>query len=172
MKERKVKLLKMLQERMKEWDIASVYRDSESEKLPIDILTTLIEDFGNSLEDAMGEFFFMPKIEGREEDALYFNSVLTLSENLTEEMLPALYEAISILNYYTESGTFAVNKDGDMLVYRNSVALPLEMSDETVFEMILANVAFSINVAERFSDLLLRVCDHRMSIEELRGMLP
>ena len=76
------------------------------------------------------------------------------------------------MNYYTEGGTFAVSKDGELLVYRNSVALPLEMSDETVFEMILANVAFSINVAERFSDLLLRVSDHRMSIKELRGMLP
>lgn len=172
MKKRKIQLLKQLQERMNEWEIPSVYRDSEKEKLPTDILTTLITEFGNNMEDAMGEFFFMPEIEGRNEDALIFNCVLTLTENLAEGTLPDLYEAIALLNYFTESGAFAVNKEGDMLVYRNSIALPPEMSDEAALDMMLANTSFSINAAERFSDVLLGISDGRMSLEELKGMLP
>lgn len=172
MNERKVQLLKKLQEQMKEWEMASVYRDSASENLPTDILTILINEFGNNMEDAMGEFFFMPAIEGREEDAFYFNCVLTLTENLTEERLPDLYEAIAILNYYTEAGTFAVSKAGDMLVYRNSIAVPLEMSDETALELISENIAFSLNASERFADVLFRVSDGRMSMEEFRGLFP
>lgn len=171
-KERKVQLLKQLQETLKEWEIASVYRDAEGETLPIDILTCLFDEFGNDLGDVMGEFFFMPKMEGREEDALYFNCVLTLTEDLMEPMLPNLYEAVGILNYYLETGAFAVNKAGEMLVYRNSLAVPLEMKDEDALELIAENVAYSVNVSEQFHDILFRVCDGRMSMEEFRGLLP
>lgn len=172
MKERKIQLLKKLQETLKEWEIASVYRDAEAETLPTDILTCLIDEFGNDLGDVMGEFFFMPKIEGREEDALYFNCVLTLTEDLMEPMLPNLYEAVGILNYFLETGAFAVNKTGEMLVYRNSIALPLEMDDEEALKLIVANVAFSLNVSEQFHDVLFRICNGRMSMEEFRGLLP
>ena len=172
MKKRKIQLLKKLQETLKEWEIASVYRDAEAETLPTDILTCLIDEFGNDLGDVMGEFFFMPKIEGREEDALYFNCVLTLTEDLMEPMLPNLYEAVGILNYFLETGAFAVNKTGEMLVYRNSIALPLEMDDEEALKLIVANVAFSLNVSEQFHDVLFRICNGRMSMEEFRGLLP
>ena len=172
MKERKTKLLKMLQERMREWEMASVYRDAQAQQLPTDILTTLITEFGNGLEDAMGEFFFLPELEGREEDALCFNCVLTLAEDLVEDYVPALYEAIALLNYYMEAGAFAVNKEKTLLAYRNSLALPIELGDEAALDMILANIAYSINVAERFSDLLVQISDGRMSVEELKDMLP
>lgn len=172
MKERKAKLLKALQQRMKEWEIESVYRDAEEDQIPTDILTILLTEFGNSLEEIMGEFFFMPAIEGLEEDALRFNCILTLSEELDPMYLPMLYEATAILNYYTEAGTFAVNKAGGMLVYRNSIALPLETTDEEALELIAANTAFSFNVSEQFSEILLSISDGRMSIEELRELLP
>lgn len=172
MKERKEKLLKMLQAKMKEWEIESVYRDGKEEALPTDILTVLVTEYGNGLEDVLGEFFFMPAIEGQPEDAFRFNCVFTLTEELDAQNLPDLYEAIGTLNYYTETGTFAVNKAGGMLVYRNSIALPAEMEDEAAMELIEANVAFSLNVSERFADLLLRVNDGRMSMREFRGLLP
>lgn len=172
MKERKEKLLKALQQRMKEWEIESVYREAEEDQLPTDILTILLTEFGNSLEEIMGEFFFMPAIEGIEEDSLRFNCILTLSEELDPEYLPSLYEAATVLNYYTEAGTFAINKAGGMLVYRNSIALPLDTTDEEALELIAANTAFSFNVSEHFSEILLSISTGNMTVEELRELLP
>ena len=172
MKERKIQLLKSVQEKLKEWEITSLYRKSEEDNLPMDILTVLINDFGNGFDEVMGEFFFMPEVEGRIEDALCFHCVLTLSDTLMSETLSNLYEAIGTLNYVTETGQFAISRAGEMLVYRNSLALPLEMTDETDLELIMANVAFSLNVAEKFADIIARVNDGRMSIEEFRGLFP
>lgn len=172
MREKKEKLLKALQEKFGEWEIGAVYRNGEAEKLPMDILTILVTEYGNSLEDVMGEFFFMPEIEGQPEDVLRFNCIFTLTENLSAEQLPNLYEAAAILNYYTEAGTFAVNKAGGMLVYRNSIALPLDMEDEAALELIVTNVLFSMNVSERYVDILLQVNDGRMDIEDFRALLP
>lgn len=172
MKEKKKELLKALQEKFGEWEIGTVYRDGEAEKLPMDILTVLVTEYGNSLEDVMGEFFFMPETEGQTEEILRFNCIFTLTENLEEKQLPDLYEAAGILNYYTEAGTFAVNKTGGMLVYRNSLALPAEMDTEKALELIVTNVLFSMNVSERFVDILLQVNDGRMDIEDFRALLP
>lgn len=172
MKEKKVQLLKALQAKMKEWEIESVYRDGESEGIPMDILTILVNEFGSGLEDVLGEFFFMPEIEGIAEEALQFHCVFTLTEELIAQNLPELYEAIGLLNFYAEAGTFAVNKAGSMLVYRNSIVLPLEMDDETALELITTNIAASMNVSERFVDVIMRVNDGRMSMEEFRGLLP
>lgn len=172
MKKRKEQLLKALQKRMKEWEIESVYRDGESEGIPMDILTILVNEFGNGLTDVMGEFFFMPEVEGIAEDALRFNCIFTLSEQLDTERLPELYEAIGLLNFYTEAGTFAVDKAGNMLVYRNSIVLSPELDDATALEQITINFAFSMNVSERFADVLVRVNDGRLSMEEFRGLLP
>lgn len=172
MKERKEKLLKMLQTELREWEIESVYRNGEEEELPADILTVLITEYGSNLDEVMGEFFFIPSIEGQQEDALRFNCVLTLTDELPSENLAGLHEAVATLNYYTEGGTFAVNKAGGMLVFRNSVVLPVEMEDAEVIKLIVANVAFSLNVSERFADVLLRVNDGRMSLREFRELLP
>ena len=60
MKEREIQLLKNLQKKLKEWEIDSLYRDSSKEQIPTDILTGLITEFGNSQEEVLAEFFFMP----------------------------------------------------------------------------------------------------------------
>lgn len=172
MNERKIQLLKDLQKKLKEWEIDSLYRDSSTDEIPTDIVTALITEFGNGLDEVLAEFFFMPQIEGQEEDGLYFHSVFTLAENVTEEMLPRLYEAVSILNCFTETGTFAVTKDGSTLIYRNSIAMPLDIDDSAAEALIAANAMFAINVSEQFADALLKVTDGRMSMEEFRGILP
>lgn len=170
--ERKIQLLERIQEKLKEWEITSLYRKSEEENLPMDILTVLINDFGNGMDEVMGEFFFMPKVEGRVEDALCFHCVLTLTDAMIQETLPDIYEVISTLNYVTETGHFAISRAGGMLVYRNTLAMPLEVPDETDLELIMANIAFSLNEAEKFVDVIARVRDGRMSIEEFRGLFP
>ena len=172
MKEREIQLLKNLQKKLKEWEIDSLYRDSSKEQIPTDILTGLITEFGNSQEEVLAEFFFMPEVDGQEADGLYFHSVITLSERVTEDMLPSLYEATAILNCFAETGTFAVTKAGNTLIYRNSVAMPPTIPDEDAAKLIEANTMFAINVSEQFIDALFKVADGRMSMEEFRGILP
>ncbi len=82
--------------------------------------------------------------------------------------VPRLYEAISILNCFTETGAFAVTKDGTTLIYRNSIAMPLDIDDSVAAELIAANAMFAIS--EQFTDALLKVTDGRMSMEEFRGI--
>lgn len=84
--------------------------------------------------------------------------------------VPRLYEAISILNCFTETEAFAVTKDGTTLIYRNSIAMPLDIDDSVAAELIAANAMFAINVSEQFTDALLKVTDGRMSMEEFRGI--
>lgn len=91
---------------------------------------------------------------------------------MPEDMLPSLYEATAILNYFAETGTFAVTKAGNTLIYRNSVAMPLTIPDEEAEKLIEANTMFAINVSEQFIDALFKVADGRMSMEEFRGILP
>ena len=172
MKEREIQLLKNLQKKLTEWEIDSLYRDSSTGEIPTDIVTALITEFGNSQDEVLAEFFFMPEVEGRESDGLYFHSVFTLTEDVTEEMLPRLYEATAILNCVTETGTFAVTKAGNTLIYRNSIAMPLDTPDDMAEKLMAANAMFAINVSEQFIDMLFKVADGRMSMEEFQGLLP
>lgn len=172
MEERKKQILKCVQEKMKEWEIESLYRVGKEENLPMDILTILMNEFGNDLQDVLGEFFFLPKVEGRTEDALCFQCVLTLQEDLPEEMLPQFYEVVASLNYITEAGGFAISRSGRMLAYRNCLTLPLETADATVVELIMANITHSINVGEKFAGVIAAIRSERISMDEFRELFP
>lgn len=172
MEEKKEMLLKKFQKMLDDLKFGTVYRDRKKETIPTDILTMIIPECGNDLVDIMAEFFFLPKMEGQEEEAFYFNSVMTLTENLTPEMLPALYEAIALANYYAGTGAFAVNKEGTTLVYRNSIAFFPDTEEEESMKQMETMTSYSLNAIERFLDILFKVCDGRMSMEEFRELLP
>ena len=60
--------------------------------------------------------------------------VLTISEELPPERLPALYEAISYINFNVPVGSFCIDKDHRFLCYVLNTLMPVEMEDDLVFQ--------------------------------------
>lgn len=167
----KEKILTRLQDMLKGLEIASILRKAGENNLPVDILTVLLEDFSSDTIEAMGELFFSPDPVSEQKDLETFNAVITLSESLNPEFLPALYESISILNFYTEGGVFAISKEKNVLIYRHMLTIPLDKKEDEVYSFAEMFTARAIGVANRYAGVLLMVADGRMTVEDVEDII-
>ena len=110
-------------ERLKEWialsgDTAELY-EAEARGETIEILGAMFTRFGEHLDTIPGEFLFRD-VPGDPDGARYFCTVLTLKDEILLDQVPELSYGISILNFYIESGCFALNSTADRLVFRST----------------------------------------------------
>jgi len=162
--------LNKLADLLKENEIAAMIRKKEENNLPTDMLAILLDDFSNDVIEATGEVFFAPVPDEAEYELL--NIVITLSEEVKAECLAELYRTIAAVNFYLESGAFAVSKDGSTLCYKKVLTLPKEgMSLERDFDTVETALASAITIGDMFSGMVMAVADGRMSSEEVYEMI-
>lgn len=169
-KEFQDKILEDLKTELESHEVPTVMRKKE-DGLPTDILTTLHREMGAKHDDVMGEYYFMP-ITGDNVDVHCFTVSLSLSEDLPEDKVDVIQDAIRTLNYYMIDGTFLISPDKTTLFYRSTALFKIDLPYERGMEMIQIVIGIALQVVDRWVKELLDLERGDMTLEEFMKYMP
>ena len=172
MKERKRQLLTRLEEFFKnDEDIDEVsFFTSDETGAPMDVLRLLLTNYGPGRADVLAEFSFLP-FEGPEE-VLYFSSVVTILTTMPKDAVPAVAGAIARLNFYLPYGSFGINSEGNMLIYKSVATLRADHDDKILYESMELAADTSLLIPEQSTYDLIRIAFGELLLNEYLEKLP
>lgn len=166
-------LLLALQQDFEVVEIPSILRSAQEENLPMDILTTLHRDYGHGLHQVMGEYYFFPVPQEQGEETIhYFSTMLNLENEIREDCLPQLRQAVCALNFYLQCGNFVVNPSGTLLGFRFVTPILGDMSFAQALQMLNLNIGHSLDLAEQYVDSLIRLAHGTLRLEDFMYQMP
>lgn len=166
-----IDILEKFKKDFEEYGVESVLRTPEEEpELSEPILTTLHKSMGVvENQPVTCEMLFLPKDE--DDKAYTFNILFTLTDNVNEKNLGILMAATSMINFYLPFGSFILNTQGGILVFKQALVLPEDVGIHTAMKMIDTIVGRSLDMVDNQIDYFIRLSDGRMSLEEYGMML-
>jgi len=171
MTEERHELLTRMRDSLQEELIACDIRQPENEGEP-EILMAVIDGIGESgeMEGTIGEFYFIPP-SSKEDTVQHFCATLTIADELKEEFLPPLFEAMSYVNFNIPCGSFSVDKDRSMLSFRLVTPLSAGLSGEDLLLQMNISMANAFASADLYADELIKVSGGEKTVEDIRGIL-
>ncbi|MDO4804982.1 MAG: hypothetical protein Q4A32_09215 [Lachnospiraceae bacterium] len=163
-------ILEALQERISAFGDDSEIRAEETADGGIEILTAWFDRFGEHKDAVMGEFLFRDNPDGGP-GGRYFCSVLTLASDMPIENIPDLSLALSVINFYIETGCFALNKPADLLVYRNTRTFSGDVSEEALRAECITEMEQAYETAAKYSTVVLALAEGSLMLEEFMALL-
>ncbi len=164
-------LLERLKDSLQEELIACESFTPKDEGAP-EILTVVLDGIGEEggREGAVGDFFFMP-LYSEEDKVQYFCAVLTLMDDVDNDRLPALFEAMSYINFELTSGNFCIDREKSILAYKLTLTLPMDVSGDVIYEAMNFCLDDAVNVADLYADILIKISDGGATLEDLKDIL-
>lgn len=169
-KEFQDKILEDLKNELESYEVPAVIRKKE-EGLPTDILTTLHREMGAKSDEVMGEYYFMP-ITGDNVDVHCFTVSLSLSEELSEDKVDIIEEAIRILNYYMIDGYFLISPDKTTLIYRCTAMFKIDLPYDRGMEMIQIVIGVALQTVDKWVKELLDLDRGDLTLEGFMKYMP
>lgn len=163
-KEKKLKLLKRLEDDLQQELIAAMIGEAEG-NLP-EILNVIFNDIGLEADQVFGEYFFRPEASDND-TVVSFTGMLTLTEVLPDEHIADLLSAISYINFHLPAGCFCIDRAHSCLVFRLSALIPQDMPDDEILTQMNLVCANSVQTADRFIDLLIALSKGEKSLSEV-----
>ena len=169
-KEFQDKILEDLKKEMESYEIPVVLRKKE-EGLPTDILTTLHREMGAKSDEVMGEYYFMP-ITGDNADVYCFTVSLSLDDDLSEDKVDIMQEAIRTLNYYMIDGNFLISPDKTTLIYRCTAMFKIDLPYDRGMEMIQIVIGVALQTVDKWVKELLDLDRGDLTLEGFMKYMP
>ncbi len=119
------------------------------------------EALGFGGENAIGQYFFVD-FEHAAENTDYFMSVISLEDDLSEDYIDSLFQAVSYLNYYLTYGSFVIS-DENSLMFKLGVPLNSDMDQEKAEEYVNKIIAHSMEAFRRYIGWLVDVANGEMA---------
>ncbi len=135
-----------------------------------DILTAVHIRFGNHRDNCIGEYFFKP-VDGDPDGGRYFCAVITLRNDVPSRHIPELAYSLGFLNFYIETGCFALNLPADLLVFRNTRTFAGDTPEDTVISDCLHLVREAYETAAKYCTPLLDMAKGSLGLEDFMNML-
>lgn len=136
----------------------------------VEILTVQFTRFGEHLDTVTGEFFFRP-VPGDPDGARFFCSVLTLRDDVPADNVPELALALSMINFYAETGCFALNKPADLLVFKMQRYFSGDTEEPALLKECLQEADLAYETAARYVSVVLALAEGSLSAEQFMGMI-
>ena len=165
------KLLEALAGDFQEGGMETRLMTREETGMDAEVLRTIWPDFGVDLQQLFVECMFIGLPRGAE-DTLYYSVVLNLSAEFDKESMPDLFEAMSKLNFYMTGGSFAIDPDESILVFKQMLQLPAEYDFEVLHEMINVAAAHTVQLCEPYAPLICGVAEGRIPLSDVLAVLP
>lgn len=159
-------VLKQMEKNLVENEIAAKFEEGNSDEPSR--LYVMFDNFGVSLADVVGQFYFEDHPEANGE-MLYLASLYLLSEVTVDEHFPELCHAIAIINSKMPCGCFTLSMDDKTLAYRLVTPVSSELSFEQLDTQLNAVMSNSMNVSEGFCDLLFGVMNGELTAEDIKS---
>ncbi len=150
MENRRHDLLEELNRELNDAQIAAVLRKEEGAP---EMVSAMLDELGDGDLEILGDFYFRP-FQTEEDTAQAFMCVITITDELPPERLPALYEAICYVNFNLTAGCFSVDKDHRFFCYVLSTLLPAELEDALLFREMDLAVGNALAIADSYIGIL------------------
>ncbi len=129
------------------------------------------------ISEAINQDLFMPegdiKIKRADEKPAaqiqHFNTVITLADDLEKEQFPALYEAISYINFRLVCGAYALDEESGSLVFKLSVPMPIDLQGEDLIREINICSGNAVAVLDQHIDLVLGIADGEATMDDVKA---
>ena len=154
-------LLEELNRELNDAQIAAVLRKEEGAP---DMVSALLDELGDGDLEILGDFYFRP-LQTEEDAAQAFMCVITITDELPPERLPALYEAISYVNFNIPAGCFSVDKDHRFFCYILSTLLPVELEDALLFREMDLAVGNALAICDSYLGILTDVVNGDIGVD-------
>ena len=149
--------------------IAAMIREPESdEETPI--ISVIFDGLGMEHDEVFGEFYFLP-FPDEDVDFQHFSAVITIADEIKEEHLSELFEAMSYINFVLPGGSFCIDSEKQFLAFRLNVPLPADMDNEELYHEINIVMGNAVALTDIYMDQLLKIMDGEKSVEELKKEL-
>ncbi len=165
-------LLDRMVEEFHDTFIPAVRNETEDPEAP-GIVRAILDQIGGDEGDAegvMGEFFFSP-MSSEDDEVHVFNAMMTISDQVPEDNLPAFFEAMSYINFHIPLGCFAYDKDHSYFCFRLSVSIPMNFDKEAIYGLMSAAAANAAHVTDDYMQVLLDVAENKFSVDEVMDIL-
>ena len=159
------KVLEKIQDDMNEHLIAAQLVSPETEETP-EVLNVVLDGIGFEGEEAIGEFCFIP-MASDEAEVQYFTSVISIADEIEDDTLSALFEAMSYINFSVTCGSFSIDMNHSFLVYKLTVPMPVDISDETLYDQVNLYMGTATAMADQYMDLLLRMIEKELTLDDI-----
>lgn len=169
LKQTQLQVLKNLKEMLDSVDITNVLREEETLQMPI--LTTLHDNLGYENNEVMGEFYFLP-LFGENQKFHYFTVVMTLDEEVPQEKVQVLSDAVNMLNYYMPIGAFTVQKNGGILAYKHAGLLPIDMDTEKLVDLADGMIGSAMSLVNDYVDPFMQLLNGQITLAQFELELP
>ena len=136
----------------------------------LDILTAVLVRFGEHLDRCLGEFFFRP-VPGDPEEGQMFTALITLKNDIPVENVPELAYSLSILNFYIETGCFALNKPADLLVFKCTRTFPGDIPAESLIRDCVLLMEEAYTTAVKYCTPVFALAEGSMGLPEFMEMI-
>ena len=157
--------MERIQNEMQEGLIAAQIIKADEEDSP-EVLNVVLDGIGFGGEEAIGEFCFLPIISD-EAKVQYFSSVISIADELDENCLEILYEAMSYINFQMACGSFCIDRNHSFLVYKLTVPVQVSVTDEALYEQVSMYMGTATAMADQYMDLLLRILDKEITLNDV-----
>ncbi|MCR5054102.1 MAG: YbjN domain-containing protein [Lachnospiraceae bacterium] len=162
-------VLDRINKELNEDKIAAVFQASE-DGAP-ETVSVLFDEMGEEGEgEAAGQIFFRP-FTSSEDKVQYFAAILTPWEDIPKDRLPALYEAISYVNFTLPAGCFTVDKDHSFCTFILSAPLPIDLPEEELLDRAETVLGSAVATADAFFDILTDVVDGKKTVKDVVAFL-
>ncbi len=136
----------------------------------LDVLTAVLLRFGEHLDRCLGEYFFRP-VPGDPDGAQYFTALISLRNDIPVKNVPQLAYALGIMNFYVETGCFALNKPADLLVYKSTRTFPGDTPAETLIRDCCLLMEEAYETASKYCTPVFALAEGSMSLMEFMDMV-
>ena len=130
------------------------------------VLSVVFEDLGFDSESAIGDFYFRPMISD-DDKVQHFCALITIADELNEDNLPSVYEAMSYINAKAVCGSFCIDKDKNFMAYRLCVPLSTSMTEDQLFEAMNVVMGNAVAACDMYMDILVRVMDGEATVQDV-----
>ncbi|MCR5370740.1 MAG: hypothetical protein K6E83_08545 [Clostridium sp.] len=165
-----VKVLNVLKERIAVHGDRAEIVQAEWNGRPLDILAAELTHFGERMDRCLGEYSFEP-VPGDPDGAKYFRAVITLRDEIALERVPGLAFALSFLNFYLETGCFALNKPSDLLIFKNTRTFPGDTPEEILVKDAVLLMEEAYETAARYAAPVLSLAEGSMETAEFLELI-
>ncbi len=143
------KVLGMLFDEMTSANVAANLVKKGESGSDFDILICRLDGIGGD-GDVMGQFFF-PNFDGPE-NVMYYSSMLTLKEGLSDADMKRLAPIVADVNEQTVVGHFVLYKEIG-LVYKLTIPISEDLDEDDVYDQINIATAHAISMCTSFKGL-------------------
>jgi len=133
----------------------------------VEIARVMYNDPESDGNEEIAEFYFLDTPLSAD-DVLYFTGLITIAQEIPFERFYDAMRAATIMNANLPFGAYVLNTDAAMMMFRVDGLLNTEHGEDVAFDQASTIASHTIQMSDRFSPVMVEVCDGTCTPEDLR----